>query len=141
MPTRTQKWIINLVDGLEKNVDNQVTTKVLENCGRNCQSQSFVRKAKKIYEKSEDTKDFLKNLSRVYKNLHVEGDKVYIIYPKCYCTQVNKIPKGTLSTTYCNCSKGWAKALFEGATGKPVEVIKEKTIISGDDHCRFRIIL
>jgi predicted hydrocarbon binding protein len=54
---------------------------------------------------------------------------------------VNKIPKGKLSGTYCNCSRGWAKALFEGATGKPVEVNMEKSIINGDDQCRFEVIL
>jgi predicted hydrocarbon binding protein len=54
---------------------------------------------------------------------------------------VNKIPKGKLSKTYCNCSRGWAKALFEGATGKPVEVTMEKSIINGDNECKFRIAL
>jgi len=73
--------------------------------------------------------------------LHKEGEKVYIIYPRCYCSQVNKIPKGKLSGTYCNCSRGWAKALFEGALGRPVEVLMEKSIISGDNQCKFRIIL
>jgi hypothetical protein len=33
-----------------------------------------------------------------------------------------------------------AWALFEGAIGKPVEVIKEKSIINGDDQCKFRVI-
>jgi hypothetical protein len=54
---------------------------------------------------------------------------------------VNRIPRGKLAGTYCNCSRGWAKALFEGATGKPVEVIMEKSIISGDSECRFRVLL
>jgi predicted hydrocarbon binding protein len=54
---------------------------------------------------------------------------------------VNKLPKGKLSGTYCNCSRGWAKALFEGALRRPVEVIKEQSIISGDKQCKFRIIL
>jgi predicted hydrocarbon binding protein len=54
---------------------------------------------------------------------------------------VNKIPKGKLSATYCNCSRGWAKALFEGALGRTVEVIMEKSIINGDNQCKFRILL
>jgi len=83
----------------------------------------------------------LEKLGRVYKHLHRKGKKVYIVYPKCYCSQVNKIPVGKLSETYCNCSRGWAKALFKGAIGRPVEVIKEKSIIGGDSECRFRIIL
>jgi predicted hydrocarbon binding protein len=54
---------------------------------------------------------------------------------------VNKILKGKLSATYCNCSRGWAKALFEGVLGKSVEVIMEKSIVSGDNQCKFRIML
>jgi predicted ArsR family transcriptional regulator len=141
MADRTQKWIANLFDGLDKNVDEKTIAKILEQCGRRCQSQSTIKKARNIYENSKSTDDFLEKLGRVHKHLHLEGGNVYLIYPKCYCTQVNKIPKGELSGKYCNCSRGWAKALFEGATGKPVDVIKEKSIINGDDQCKFRVIL
>ena len=141
MSGRTGKWIATLIAGLDEHVDEKTREKILEKCGYQCQSQVFIKKARDIFRKSKNTSDFLDKLGRVYKHLHVEGDKVYIVYPKCYCSQVNKIPKGKLSSTYCNCSRGWAKALFEGALGKSVEVIKEKSIINGDDQCRFRIIL
>jgi predicted hydrocarbon binding protein len=141
MTGRTENWITNLMDGLDNNVDKETLIKILEQCGRQCQSQSFIKKAKAIYEKSKNTDDFLNKLAQVYKHMHREGNKVYIVYPKCYCSQVNKIPKGKLSGTYCNCSRGWAKALFEGATGKPVEVNMKKSIINGDDQCKFEVIL
>ena len=141
MPSRNEKWITSLIDALDKNVDEETKAKILEQCGRQCQSQSFIKKAKGIYEKSKDTNDFLDRLGQVYKHLHREGDKIYIIYPRCYCTKVNKIPKGNLSWTYCNCSRGWAKALFEGATGRPVQVLRKETILHGDKQCKFQIIL
>jgi predicted hydrocarbon binding protein len=94
-----------------------------------------------LLQKSKNADEFLKTLAETNKHIHREKDKVYVIYPKCYCSQVNKIPKGKLSGIYCNCSRGWAKALFEGATGKPVEAIMEKSIINGDDQCKFQIIL
>ena len=129
------------MDGLDEHVDEKTRAMILEQCGRQCQSQSFVKKAKDIYEKSSSINDFLDKLGRVYKHLHREGDNVYIVYPRCYCSQVNKIPKGKLSGTYCNCSRGWSKALFEGALGRPVEVVMEKSIINGDNQCKFRVIL
>lgn len=104
-------------------------------------SQAFIKKAGSLYKKSRSTDEFLDKLAKIYKHLHKEGNRVYIVYPRCYCSQVNKIPKGKLSAVYCNCSRGWAKALFEGALGRDVEVIKEKSIIGGDNECRFRIIL
>jgi predicted ArsR family transcriptional regulator len=141
MTGRTEKWISDLIEGLDKNVDKKTIAKILEQCGRQCQSPSFIKKTKAIYEKSKNTGDFLNKLGQVYKHLHREGNNVYLVYSKCYCQQVNKIPEGKLSGTYCNCSRGWAKALFEGATGKPVEVIMEKSIINGDDQCKLRIIV
>lgn len=141
MVGRTERWIATLMDGLNKNVDEKTLTMILEQCGRQCQSQSFLKKARNMYQKSRNTDEFLEKLGQTYKHLHREGDRVYIVYPRCYCSQVNKIPKGKLSGIYCNCSRGWAKALFEGALGRPVEVIMEKSIISGDNECRFRIML
>jgi predicted ArsR family transcriptional regulator len=141
MVDRTEKWITTLMSGLEKNMDEKVLSKILEQCGRQCQSQSIVKKARNIYRNSKSTDEFLEKLGRIYKHLHKEGNSIYIVYPRCYCSQVNKIPKGKLSGTYCSCSCGWAKALFEGALGRPVEVIKEKSIISGDSECRFRVVL
>lgn len=141
MSGRTQKWITTLIAGLNEHIDEETRTKILEQCGRQCQSPVFIKKVKNIYEKSKNTDEFLEKLAQINKHLHREGDKIYIIYPRCYCSQVNKIPKGKLSAIYCNCSRGWAKALFEGALGKPVEVKMEKSIINGDDQCKFRIIL
>jgi predicted ArsR family transcriptional regulator len=141
MGKRKENWIVNLIAGLDEHVDEKTRVKILEQCGRQCQSQGFVEKARDMYKKSESLDDFLEKLGRVCKHLHREGDKVYIIYPRCYCLQVNKIPQGKLSGTYCNCSRGWAKALFEGALGKPVDVVMEQSIISGDEQCRFRIVL
>jgi len=141
MSRRTEKWIARLIAGLDEHVDEKTRAVILEQCGRQCQSESSVRKAKAIYENSENIDDFLRRLGQKYKHLHIEGNNVHFIYPKCLCSQVNKIPKGKLSGTYCACSIGWTKALFEGALGKPVEVIMEKSIISGDDECRFKIVI
>ena len=136
-----EKWITCLITGLDGHVDKETRAKVLEQCGRQCQSQSFIKKARNIYQKSENIDEFLDKFGQVYKHLHREGDSVYIIYPKCYCAFVNKIPAGKLSATYCNCSRGWAKALFEGALERPVEVVMEESIVKGDKQCKFRIIL
>lgn len=141
MVGRNEKWLATLMEALERNVDEKTLAAVLEQCGRQCQSQIFIKKAQGLYNKSKDMNDFLDNLGRIYKHLRREDEKVYIVYPRCYCSRVNKIPKGMLSSVYCNCSRGWVKALFEGALGRPVEVIKEKSIINGDDECKFEVKL
>jgi hypothetical protein len=138
---RTEKWICTLMAGLNEHADREMLEEVLEQCGRQCQSASFLKKARSIYEKSNNVNDFLENLGKAYKHLHREGDGIYLVYPKCYCSMVNKIPAGKLAAVYCNCSRGWAKALFEGALKKPIEVKLLKSIKRGDKECRFKIIL
>ena len=141
MSKRMERWITCLIAGLDANVGEETTIKVLEQCGRQCQSESFVKKARDIYQRAKSMDEFLDKLGKVYKHLHKEGDNVYIVYPKCYCSFVNKIPLGQLSAIYCNCSRGWVKALFEGALGRSVEVVMEESIVKGDYQCKFRIIL
>jgi len=136
-----ERWIIQLMAGLDEHVDEEARAKVLEHCGRQCQSEGFVKKARGIFEKSKNVDEFLDEFGKVYKHLRREGDNVYIVYPRCYCSFVNKIPAGKLSATYCNCSRGWTKELFEGALERPVEVVMEKSIVMGDSECRFRIVL
>jgi len=126
---------------LDEQVDEETRVRLLEQCGRRCQTQSLVKKARGIYERSKSVDEFLIEFGRVYRHLHREGDNVYIVYPRCYCTFVNRMPRGRVSATWCNCSRGWAKALFEGALGRPIEVVTEQTIIKGDKQCRFKIIL
>lgn len=141
MSKRMERWIVRLIAGLDEHVDEETRARVLEQCGRECISQSRIKKAKAIYNKTKDLDEFLEKLEDVYDVLHREGDNVYFIYPRCYCSHVNKIPLGQLSSTYCNCSRGWVKALFEGALERAVEVIMEESIIKGDEQCKFRIKL
>ena len=141
MTKRMERGIIRLIPGLDEHVDEETRPRVLEQCGRQCISQSFIKKARGIYERSKDVDEFLGKLAEDYKHLHREGDEVYIVYPKCYCSFVNKIAPGQLSATYCNCSREWVNALFEGALGRPVEVVMEESIVRGDEHCKFRVVV
>ena len=141
MVKHSERWITWLVAAMDEYLDEETKTKILEYCGQQCQSESLVKKARDVYKKSKDINDFLQKFGQIYENLHLENDEIYIIYPKCYCPNVNKIPQGKLSATYCNCSRGWVKELFEGALGRQVDVVMQKSIVNGDEKCKFQIIL
>ena len=135
-----EKWIKNLMDGLDELVDEETRKLILERCGRRCIGKNTVAKSRKVSLKSENIEDFLYKYSKENEHLHHDDDGFYLVYPKCYCPIIKNIPPGQLSATYCECSTGWAKALFEGATGRPVEVLRKKTILGGDEECRFKIM-
>ena len=138
--THSHRWIKSLVQSLDENVDEKTRAKILERCGRDCISQSMTVKAKKIKKNSKNLDEFLVRLSKNWKHLKLDRKRIYFEYEKCYCPLVRDYHE-KLSVTFCNCSRGWLKVLFESALEKPVEVKLEKSIKRGDEICRFRVLL
>jgi predicted hydrocarbon binding protein len=136
----TNRWINSLMQSLDAQVDEETRAKILENCGRNCISRSFIAKAQALKKNAKDMDDFLENLGRTWKHLQRKGEAVYVMYDKCYCPLVRD-HKDKLSPTFCNCSRGWIKELFESILNKPIEVKLEKSIKQGDEICRFKLSL
>ena len=136
----SHKWIRALTESLDTQLDEKTKEKILENCGRNCIPSSFIEKAKALKKNAKDTDDFLDKLGKKWKHLQRNGNNVYVVYEKCYCPLVKDYPE-KLSPTFCNCSKGWIKELFESVLEKPITVELEKSIKQGDKICKFNVHL
>lgn len=52
----------------------------------------------------------------------------------CHCGIVKTNMDG-MSPTFCCCSGGWVKQLWEGVLGEPLEVTLTKSILKGDERC------
>lgn len=65
-------------------------------------------------------------------------------YHYCHCPLVKELirhPDRRISRTFCYCSSGWYRSLWEGILGEPVKVDVLKTVLQGDDRCTFAIHL
>ena len=69
-----------------------------------------------------------------------EGDVVKVTYPRCFCPLVSDF-KEPLSASYCFCSAGWLKEVYETVSGKPVTVEIVETVKRGAQRCRFNVKL
>jgi hypothetical protein len=49
--------------------------------------------------------------------------------------------EGEVPHSYCYCSVGWVKEMFEQALGRPIEVEVEASVLRGDEACRLRVSL
>jgi len=136
----SHQWIATLLAGLDKQVDAKTRIAVLEACGRTCITDSMVKRAKACRAKAKDEAEFLDKLGQTWKHLQREGDEVYVVYPRCYCPLVTGYP-GQISATWCNCSRGWVKELFEQSLGRPVQVDLLQSVRQGDKSCKFRVHL
>jgi hypothetical protein len=59
----------------------------------------------------------------------------------CYCTLVRDHLDQGMSPTFCNCSAGWERQVWERVIGRPVRVEVVKSLLRGDLCCQFAVQL
>lgn len=136
-----RKWLETLVAGLDAEVDERTKALVMEHCGRACALHlGSVEKAKAIQHSTKETSELLDKLNQqegFWCGRWVsDGDIIYSVCEECGCPLVRA---GWVepSPTFCNCSRGWVKAVFETVLGRPVKVELEQAIGRGDQVCEF----
>jgi hypothetical protein len=140
-PPKKARWIKGLMERLAEEVGEAVAGEVMVGCGRQCISRSLLEKARKLWREAETVDDFLDSLNQEHiggGSLRREGDTIYGSYGHCYCGSVSKTEE-PLPVTYCYCSCGWYKTLFETVLGRLVEVELLSSIVQGAEACRFAI--
>ncbi|MGC1120429.1 MAG: DUF6144 family protein [Candidatus Methanofastidiosia archaeon] len=142
-PTNVVKaaWLKKAMETLETLVGTETTVRIMEECGRKCCGQTSRTRAKQIFNKSKSMQEFIETLNSAHLGggrLRIQGDTITGGYDCCYCGQV-KHTKDVFPMTYCNCSVGWYKQLFESALGRPVGVELVQSIVTGAETCEFII--
>ena len=59
----------------------------------------------------------------------------------CFCPLVRTNMDQGMPVDFCNCSSGWFRRQWEGATGRPVTVDVLQSVLQGDEKCEFAIRL
>ncbi len=136
-------WTENLMLIMDKNLDEKTKAKIMEESGRKCAESTFKNVALKY---KDNVKGFLALMKQQWAEVadFNEGKGVIQLAGKktkaCFCPMVKG--KSTLSTgTFCLCSRGWMKEIFETVSGKKANVKLEKTVLTGSDFCAFKITL
>ncbi len=71
--------------------------------------------------------------------MYCEDGVLYLQFPFCPCPMLAEVDR--LETkTWCECTSGYSKVLFEKAFGCEVDVDLLKSIKAGDDICLMKII-
>ena len=133
------QWLVD-VKAVEGHIDEARLKEILEERGRACIGPGNIKQAKDAAKGTKTTEEFLDNFEKVYPMLKREGGKVYVVYPECYCPGMKNFT-GEVPLSYCYCSVGWVKEMFEQALERPVEVKLESAVLRGDPECRLRVIL
>ncbi len=147
------KWVKGAMDRLDALVDEKIRIQIMENCGYKCaeMNRGAIDEAIAKRRKYKNVDEFLEaeqqNPMKGTK-LAREGNILYQIYrPQelgvtCYCSLVRGLPADEkLSLTYCHCSKGFVKKLWESVLERPVKVELIQSVVSGASECKFAIRL
>jgi predicted hydrocarbon binding protein len=142
-PKQKAKSIQRMMEVLDRDLDLPRRKTIMEACGRRCIGASTLAKARQLQRGAQDLDDLLVLLNQAHiggGHLRREEHVIHAAYDRCYCGSVNQA-NAPFSSTYCQCSCGWFRQLFETLLGKPVEVELLDSILQGAERCRFTIHL
>ncbi|MEN6403370.1 MAG: DUF6144 family protein [Armatimonadia bacterium] len=137
------EWIRNAVQRLEEEAGRVAAIKVMQACGMKCCGPTQQKRAKHFMEEAHSVDELLAKLNEAGiggGRLKLKNKSTIVGgYDWCYCGRVKQTKETFPTDTYCHCSTGWYKSLFEAALGKPVEVTLKQSILQGADTCEFEI--
>jgi hypothetical protein len=136
---RKFKWASDVCEYLERNFDDDAICNIREAC--NCDNgASKAIKMKAYLRNSTGLTDFAErfNSKETYARLETQGESLLFIYPVCYCSCVKRVNK-PISKTWCYCTLGYTKALFEKVFGHPVDVVLLESIKTGGNKCVIKV--
>lgn len=133
---------------LDQKVDQATRHDIMETCGRLCYTNGYGASAKKPT--PAEAAKFLEGMRKSYR-VEEAGDTTVVHFsytqnPRglkvadgyCLCPILEDAPPN-VSPTYCHCSVGYVKTMFEQRLGKPVSVELKNAVLWGGKSCDFTI--
>jgi len=132
-------WVKNTMKRLEDNFDPQTVKKIRMNCQCGYAMDEKLALVKKLLASSTNLEEFANNKKAKSVGLSYNEGELYLQFPFCPCPMLAEVDK-LVSKTWCHCTTGYSKVLFEKAFGCEVYCELIKSIKMGDDICLMKII-
>lgn len=137
-----QNWLSDLLDTMDKVLDEKTKVKLIEGCGKRC----FERHQFKL-DLAEKGKGNLDKLIEAYnQNFEIwrEEDKIHIRYGKvskgCYCPAAKTQPVKP-NDLWCECTRMTHQSIFETALNREFKVDVLESVRRGGKTCHFLVHL
>ncbi len=154
-PVKVALWMKEAIDRLDASTTSEKCRQIMTACGHACLTMNIkgMEESKEVRRKCATEEEFLKielnaqpDITRYERN----GNILYWYYTprklgkgiRCFCPLFSMLPEGVnASPTYCQCSRSFVQAYWEGILGRPINVELGETSITGADECKFIIHL
>jgi hypothetical protein len=154
-PLRVALWVQGAMERLDALTPEEARQQIMMECGRSCarMNKGMIARAQKRRRRFKTEDEFLaaeQACPQAGTRLEREADRLYHFYTphsytrpmRCYCSLVRGLPDDrTVSTTYCQCSRGFEETYWSQVLGRPVAVDLEGSCVSGAQECTFVIHL
>ena len=132
-------WVKNTMKRLEDNFDYSTIKNIRMKCqcGYGMDEKSAL--LKELIDLSSSLEEFSSHEKAKAAGLSFHNGELYLQFPFCPCPMLADVDK-LETNTWCQCTTGYSKVIFEKAFGCKVEVELLKSVKMGDDICLMKII-
>lgn len=132
-------WVKSTMHRLENKFDKETTKQIRMGCQCGYGMDEKLAFVKELVTAASNMEEFANSNKAREAGLFCKDGILYLQFPFCPCPMLADVDK--LDTdTWCQCTTGYSKVLFEKAFGCQVDVDLLKSIKMGDDICLMKII-
>ena len=132
-------WVKSTMERMEKKFDEEAAKQIRIGCQCGYGMDEKLKLLHQLKASASTMEEFANSDKARAAGLFSEDGILYLQFLFCPCPMLAAVEK--LETkTWCLCTAGYSKVLFEEAFGCEVEVELLKSIKSGDDICLMKIV-
>jgi len=132
-------WVKSTMNRLENHFDRASVKQIRMACQCGYGMDEKLSFVKELVEASSSLEEFAGKEKAKAAGLSCTDGELYLQFPFCPCPMLAEVDR--LDTdTWCQCTTGYSKVLFEKAFGCEVDVELLKSVKMGDEICLMKII-
>jgi predicted hydrocarbon binding protein len=132
-------WVKSTMKRLENNFDNATIKQIRMGCQCGYGMENKLELVKELVKSSTNMEEFGNLPKAKAAGLYSEEGELYLQFNFCPCPMLAEVDK-LETNTWCQCTTGYSKVLFEKAFECKVEVELLESIKMGHDKCLMKII-
>lgn len=132
-------WVKNTMKRLEDNFDYSTIKNIRMKCQCGYGMDEKLSLLKELVDLSSGLEEFSSHEKAKAAGLSFHNGELYLQFPFCPCPMLADVDK-LETNTWCQCTTGYSKVIFEKAFGCKVDVELLKSVKMGDDICLMKII-
>lgn len=137
-PADDASWVKETMKRLEETFDEDTLIAIRMGCQCGYGMDEKKELVRELYSAAHNMEEFAGSEKARNAGLFAENDELYLSFPFCPCPMLANVDK--LETkTWCYCTMGYSKKLFESVWGCEVEIELLKSVKMGDDMCLMKI--